>query len=80
MSARVRMPAKKLLGLRNNTATFCLCCVVTFRASCLSGVALGRGVLMARRKETTIERIFREVTGRKMSQAIKRILLTEAER
>jgi hypothetical protein len=35
---------------------------------------------MARRKETTIERIFREVTGRKMSQAIKRILLTEAER
>jgi hypothetical protein len=30
---------------------------------------------MARRKETTIERIFREVIGRKMSKAIKRILL-----
>lgn len=30
---------------------------------------------MARRKETTIERIYREVTGRKMSKAIKRILL-----
>ena len=26
-------------------------------------------------KETIIERIFREVTGRKMSKAIKRILL-----
>jgi hypothetical protein len=30
---------------------------------------------MTRRKETTIERIFREVTGRKMTEAIKRILL-----
>jgi hypothetical protein len=30
---------------------------------------------MARRKETTIERIYREVTGRKMSEAIKRLLL-----
>jgi hypothetical protein len=30
---------------------------------------------MARRKETTIERIYREVTGRKMSKAIKRLLL-----
>jgi hypothetical protein len=30
---------------------------------------------MAQRKETTIERIYREVTGRKMSKAIKRILL-----
>ena len=36
---------------------------------------LGVGCYMARRKETTIERIYREVTGRKMSQAIKRILL-----
>jgi hypothetical protein len=32
---------------------------------------------MAVRKETTIERIYREVTGRKMSKAIKRILLPE---
>jgi len=30
---------------------------------------------MARRKETTIERIYREVTGRKMTWAVKRILL-----
>ena len=30
---------------------------------------------MLRRKETTIERIYREVTGRKMSKAIKCILL-----
>jgi hypothetical protein len=50
--------------------------IVTFRASCLSGVAfLAWEDFMARRKETTIERIYREVTGRKMSKAIKRILL-----
>jgi hypothetical protein len=30
---------------------------------------------MARRKETTIERIYREVTGNKMPAAVKRILL-----
>jgi len=30
---------------------------------------------MGRRKETTIERIYREVTGRTMSPAIKQILL-----
>jgi hypothetical protein len=28
-----------------------------------------------RRRETTIERIYREVTGRKMPVAVKRILL-----
>jgi hypothetical protein len=49
--------------------------IVTFRASCPSGVAFLAGGFMARRKETTIERIYREVTGRKMSMAIKRILL-----
>ena len=30
---------------------------------------------MARRKETTIERIYREVTGNKMPAAVKRVLL-----
>jgi hypothetical protein len=30
---------------------------------------------MAQHKETTIERIYREVTGRKMTEAIKRVLL-----
>jgi hypothetical protein len=30
---------------------------------------------MTRRKETTIERIYREVTGNKMLAAVKRILL-----
>jgi hypothetical protein len=50
--------------------------VVTFRASCLSGVAFwGRGSHMAQRKETTIERIYREVTGNKMPTAVKRALL-----
>jgi len=30
---------------------------------------------MAQRKATTIERIYREVTGRKMPNSVKRILL-----
>jgi hypothetical protein len=30
---------------------------------------------MARKKETPIERIYREVTGRKMTWVIKRVLL-----
>jgi len=30
---------------------------------------------MARPKETTIERIYREVTGRRMPPSVKRILL-----
>jgi hypothetical protein len=30
---------------------------------------------MGPRKETTIERIFREVTGRKMTAAVRRMLL-----
>ena len=30
---------------------------------------------MAPRRETTIERIYREVTGKKMPNAVKRILL-----
>jgi (2Fe-2S) ferredoxin len=33
------------------------------------------GCHMARRKETTIERIYREVTGNKMPAAVKRVLL-----
>jgi hypothetical protein len=33
------------------------------------------GCCMARRKETTIERIYREVTGNKMPAAVKRVLL-----
>jgi hypothetical protein len=32
---------------------------------------------MAHRKETTIERIYREVTGNKMPAAVKRILLSK---
>lgn len=34
-----------------------------------------QGVLMVGRKETTIERVYREVTGREMSPVTKRILL-----
>jgi hypothetical protein len=33
------------------------------------------GCCMASRKETTIERIYREVTGNKMPAAVKRVLL-----
>jgi len=36
---------------------------------------LGVGCYMARRKETTIERIYREVTGNKMPALVKSILL-----
>ena len=50
--------------------------LVTFRASGLSDIAFfGVGCCMARPKETTIERIYREVTGRKMPPSVKRILL-----
>jgi hypothetical protein len=35
----------------------------------------GVGCCMARPKETTIERIYREVTGRRMPPSVKRILL-----
>ena len=49
---------------------------VTFRASDLSDIAFfGVGCCMARPKETTIERIYREVTGRRMPPSVKRILL-----
>ena len=34
---------------------------------------------MAPRKETTIERIFREVTGRKMPPSVKPILLRKSK-
>src|ERR1700690_4507543 len=48
-----------------------------FRAPLLSGVLCRElGCCMGRPlKETTIERIYREVNGRKMSESIKRILL-----
>jgi len=49
---------------------------VTFRASGLFGIAFfGVGCCMAQPKETTIERIYREVTGRRMPPSVKRILL-----
>ncbi len=50
---------------------------VTFRASCTAGVILRYPFVRygMPRRETTIERIFREVMGRKMPPSVKRILL-----
>jgi hypothetical protein len=51
-------------------------CIATFRAFASQRCSILRlGCRMARRKETTIERIYREVTGNKMPAAVKRILL-----
>jgi hypothetical protein len=43
--------------------------------ACLGRRILQLGCCMAHRKETTIERIYREITGNKMPAAVKSILL-----
>jgi hypothetical protein len=50
--------------------------VVQFRASCIRGVAFWDWrCCMGTLKETPIERIYRKVTGYKMPQSVRRILL-----
>jgi hypothetical protein len=57
---------------------------VTFRASGRSGVLFQRKMEplanMGTRRETTIERLYREVNGHKMPPSIKRILLPKRSR
>ena len=67
-------PERTVLDQQKLKCTYALhchvSCILLFRYRILR-----LGCSMARRKETTIERIYREVTGNKMPAAVKRVLL-----
>ncbi len=54
-----------------------VCATLSCHVSCVLplGCSIWPGCDMARRKETTIERIYREVNGNNMPAAVKRVLL-----